>query len=579
MKYTRLIALAIVVVSSALAIASAWHDSPIVDEIPHIGAAYGYVFEQSYQFNPEHPPLAKDLAGLGLLFGGVNRAAAHDTFLTHSTTVNDQWNFGQQLLYGTYHYQDGQATTLVHAAKLPLILFFIFSGLIIFIWTRKLYGDRTALLALFLFSFSPTVLAHARFVTTDLAALFGILLATYLFVQYLQHSSRRNFWLAVVGLGVALLCKFSTFLLIPFFILLAIGWAFAHRKAWWPLLGRTVLIMVLAVVVIVGPYYQLHLIHYPAVKQQADTVALLGGFGNKTISQAVVTAAGTPVLRPFAEYGLGLLMVTARIEGGNRIYFLGEVVNQGGPWYFPIVYVLKEPIPFLLLLLTAIGIGLMLTLRGRFGSFRHFLATHFPQAAMLLWLLIYWVFSINSTVNIGIRHLMPIYGFTAILVAGAIMDSKVLNKKVFRIAFKVVLVWYAVECVYAFPSYLSYFNELAGGPAGGHHYVTDSNLDWGQDLERLGMWVQENNVSKIDLDYFGWADQQYYIGPAFNWMVGGKYTSKESYLKDRPQGGYVAVSATYFEESIHSSGTYLWLKDISPVTTIGNSIYVWHITP
>jgi len=573
MKRETLYAIAIVAAASIIALASAWHDSPIVDEIPHIGAGYGYVFEQSYQFNPEHPPLVKDLAGLGLRLAGLNTAAAHQAFLTHSATTNDQWNFGRQLLYST----GGNAIRFVHAAKLPVIIFFILSGIIIFIWTRRLYNSRAALLALFLFCFSPTVVAHARLVTTDVAALFGILLATYFFTRYLHHQSIKNLWLATITLGVALLCKFSTFILLPFFVVLAISWAFAHRHAVMSLLWRTILIIVLAFVVIVGPYYQLHLIHYPAARQRADAIVSLESYGNKTLANPVIYAAGVPILRPFAQYGLGLLMVNQRIGGGNRIYFLGRVVNEGGPLYFPIVYGLKEPIPFLILLLVAVITSLS-RLRFSLKKFRDWLANNFSQAAMLLWLAIYWTIGIRSTVDIGIRYMMPVYGFTFILVAGQLAQPRFWHKKYFKIVVGILLAWYLAEFISVYPYYLTYFNELAGGPAGGHNYVADSNLDWGHDLYHLGDWVKQNNIQKISLDYFGWADQQYYIGPAFTWIVGGQYTSRESFLRDNPQGGYIAVSATYYQSSIYSDGSYSWLKNIHPVTVIGHSIFVWYIT-
>src|SRR3989344_9397620 len=134
MKRTPLIAVAMVAVASVVAIASFWHDAPIVDEIPHIGAGYGYIFEQSYQFNPEHPPLAKDLAGIGLKLAGLDQTAAHNAFVSRSAGVNDQWNFGRQLLYGL----GNDAVRLIRAAKLSVMFLFIISAALIFIWTRKL---------------------------------------------------------------------------------------------------------------------------------------------------------------------------------------------------------------------------------------------------------------------------------------------------------------------------------------------------------------------------------------------------------------------------------------------------------
>ena len=226
----------------------------------------------------------------------------------------------------------------------------------------------------------------------------------------------------------------------------------------------------------------------------------------------------------------------------------------------------------------AITVGLAVFLRGRLGSFRHAIATNFPQTAMLLWLLIYWVFSINSTVNIGVRHLMPIYGFTIILIAGQLTHARLWRKKSLKIVISILLAWYLAEFASVYPYYLTYFNEIAGGPARGYRYVTDSNLDWGQDLYRLGQWAKQNNIKKINLDYFGWADQRYYLGDAFNWIVGGQYTNREAFLRDNPQGVYIAVSATYYQQSLHSNSDYAWLEKIKPTTVVGHSIFVWYIT-
>ena len=573
-----LASVAVVVVAAAVAIGSVWRDAPIVDEIPHIGAGYGYIFEQSHAFNPEHPPLAKDLAALGLYFGGIKTTISHQLFVKHSASVNDQWNFGRQLIFNS----DNDPISLIHWAKLPILLLFVLSAWIIFVWSRRLYSRREAFLAVFMFALCPTVIAHSRFVTTDMAALFGVLVGTYFFIQYLQASTRPNLWLAGLALGIALICKFSTFLLLPFFLLLTIAWSYAHRQTIRQAvakLGKTVLIFIIAFVVVVGPVYQLHVSNYPPAKQKADAASLLATFSNKFIAGLLINSSDKPVLRPFAEYGLGLLMVTQRIEGGNRISFLGQVVNQGGPWYFPIVYAFKEPLPFLILLLIAILTSLGSLVRGHLGRFRHWLTTHFSQFSMLLWLAIYWAFSLASTVNIGVRHLLPVYGFTFILVAGQIGQLQIYRKKYFRVFIGILLTWYVIEFASVYPYYLTYFNQLAGGPAGGHRYVTDSNLDWGQDLQRLADWVKKNNIQKINLDYFGWADQSYYLGNSFKWMVGGQYLSRAAFLRDNPQGGYLAVSATYYQQSIYSTDHYKWLKDIPPVKVIGNSIFVWHITP
>src|SRR3989338_6628036 len=202
-KKTKIVAAIIISVAVALAIISVWDDSLIVDEIPHIGAGYSYLVKQDLRLNPEHPPLAKDLAAIPLLFLKLKQTA----FETKQwlSDVNGQWEFGRKLIYNS----ENDADQITHFVKLPMLLFFVLAAILIFKWAKKLYGNGGALVALLLFSFSPTVLAHARFVTTDLPALFGVLFATYFFVKYSQHPNRKNFWLACIDFGIALLTKFS----------------------------------------------------------------------------------------------------------------------------------------------------------------------------------------------------------------------------------------------------------------------------------------------------------------------------------------------------------------------------------
>src|SRR3989344_6768553 len=222
---TKILAGVIISVAVILAITSVWDDSLIVDEIPHIGAGYSYVAKQDLRLNPEHPPLAKLLAGIPLLFLDLKQ----DSFETKSwqNDVNGQWEFGRKMIYNS----GNDADQIGHYAKLPMFLFFILAGILIFKWGKKLYGNSGALIALILFSFSPTVLAHSRFVTTDIPALFGIIFGTYFFINYLQKPSRQNFWLASVAFGIALLTKFSTFLLVPYFLILALIWGILGKSA------------------------------------------------------------------------------------------------------------------------------------------------------------------------------------------------------------------------------------------------------------------------------------------------------------------------------------------------------------
>lgn len=583
----KIIALIILLSALVLAVTSVWNDSPIVDEIPHIGAGYSYITKGDYRLNPEHPPLAKDLAGIALQFLNLKQGVFNTQYWNED--INGQWNFGRNLIFNS----GNDAVAVAHTAKAPIFIFFILSAVIVFLWSSQLDGPTGGLIALFLFAFSPTVMAHSRFVTTDVPALFGVLLASYFFIKFLKHPNHKYLFLAGLAFGVAQLTKFSLFLLVPYFGLLALvyGWmhhAYGHKLKHAIHYGfLSVAVMIIGFVTIVWPVYALHTMNYPPARQKSDTIYLLGSYGNRKIADRIIWLSDKPVLRPLAQYGLGLLMVNQRSIGGNTTYFLGQVSNQAWKKYFPIVYFIKEPLAFWFLV--AFVVGFILAKIKKLGaSIDYWVKENFDKFAMLLWLVIYWIVSIRANLNIGVRHLIPVYGFTYILLSGQIVKIhekiKTKGKKItltFNVLFLGLLGWYLAENLMIYPYYLTYFNQVVGGPSEGHNYVVDSNLDWGQDAKRLADWLKANNIQdKVYLDYFGWSDQSYYYPDKYIWLHAGQFRSLKDFLKENPNGGWIAVSASFYMGSRENPETsYEWLDSIKPVAIIGNSIFVWHLIP
>ena len=123
---------------------------------------------------------------------------------------------------------------------------------------------------------------------------------------------------------------------------------------------------------------------------------------------------------------------------------------------------------------------------------------------MGLFLAIYWTSSISGNLNIGVRHLMPVFPFTMSLAAGGV--AAFANGTKWKLALVGTLcAWQLVSITLAYPSYIAYFNEFAGGMDNGYNIVVDSNLDWGQDLKRLKIWTDKNDAGQIYVDYFGGA--------------------------------------------------------------------------
>lgn len=350
-----LVMVLICVASFSLMMWASRTDSAIDDELAHIPAGYDYVHNLDYRLNPEHPPLIKALAMLPVLARGPNYPTQINAWITE---VNGQWDMGTAFLY-----QSGNdANAIIQTARAMPILITILVILLIYFFARKLMGAWWALLPTFLFALDPTVLAHGHYVTTDVGAAFGILLSLFYFVKYIETPSTRNLWSAGLAFGIAQITKFSTPLLVPLYIFLVLVLWMREVIILWPSTARRVkiffidfvrrfwklfLIGLIGYIFIVYPVYFLFTVNYPVSRQVSDTTQILASFANgptptgklcqplRCLANLNIGMAHNPVLRPYAQYMLGVLMVMQRADAGNTIYFLGQVRGSGGWTYFP----------------------------------------------------------------------------------------------------------------------------------------------------------------------------------------------------------------------------------------------------
>jgi len=582
-----------------LALSSSIDDSATSDESPHTVSGYSYLKFHDMRLNPEHPPLVKDLAAFPLLFLKLNFPQSDPAWQQPDGPYWwHQFNLGGKFLYESGNNPD----QILFFARFPMILLLVVCGFFIFKFARDFFGEKVAILALFLFSFSPTFLAHGRFVTTDVGAAFGVVLATLYFLKALKNPSKKNIVLAGIALGISQLLKFSLILLAPFFVLLAVIWILVFREWKNPL--RVLISSLVLWVLIVWIVYGIQIYNYPPERQLRDTKMNLESFsgGPSSIKETcfspisiqkikrcpaeiIVWASNKPIIRPLAHYGLGLLMVFQRASGGHTTYFLGEVTAAGWRNYFPIVYLIKEPLAFHILWILALCY-FVLKIREPLWKkpvfrFKNFIKEHFVEFSMVLWLLIYWSTSIKSNLNIGVRHLLPAFPFSIILTAKGIVFW-LENTKYKKLAFSlltILLLWQAISVLKVYPHFLAYANEIVGGPNEVYRYTVDSNLDWGQDLKRLKKWVEENKIEKIYLDYFGGGNPKYYLGQKYESWWGQRDP------KELPKGSFLAVSATALQNGRGvpgkgfdlPTGYYLWLNHQKLITKIGYSIFVYKI--
>lgn len=574
-RLTNFIAAGFLIFMFSVCFFSVKDDSLTMDELAHVPAGYSYLIKRDMRLNPEHPPLIKDLAALPLLF--IKEIRFPDNIKAWKDDINGQWDFGHYFLYE----MGNPAEKMIFWSRIPMILVLILLGFYVFKWAREVFGDKAALLALFLFCFSPTLLAHGRLVTTDVGAATGIFIATYYFIKALKSPSKRNLIWAGISFGLAQLLKFTAILLIPFFVILALAWWFAKQAEFKQTFKVLISVFIIGLVLI-WPIYQYHVLNYPFEKQARDTEFLLSSHPLRFLGPVLAKVAKIPILRAYSQYALGLALVYQRGIAGHTTYFLGQVSATGWKNYFPIVYLIKEPLAFHILTLVALLYSAWLVNKPFWQDtktrFFNWLKNHLPEFSCLFFIGLYWATSLISALNIGVRHLLPVFPFSMLLVSGAII--KWLKQPCLKLKYGLLLIlilWQAISVISIYPHFLAYFNEIAGGPDKGYIYTVDSNLDWGQDLKRLKNWVDENNIEKIYVDYFGGSDARYLLKERYQewWSARDR--------NELPEGSYLAVSATFLQggrgvpvkdfEQPHSF--YLWLSEKDLVQKIGYSIFVF----
>ena len=264
-----------------------------------------------------------------------------------------------------------------------------------------------------------------------------------------------------------------------------------------------------------------------------------------------------PLPAPSFFDGLAIAIRLGR-KGAAGQYLLGQVKHQEGWWYyFPVALAVKTTIPLLLLLGVAAAAFFA---RGRASRKDGSLCCALGAAAIVL-------VPMMGNLNGGVRHVLAIYPFLAILASSVFRDlaGRSWWKSPLPVIGCLLVVLHGVASLVAHPDHLAYFNEIARGRE--HRVLGDSNLDWGQDLARLGRYLEANGIEKIYLRYFGTTSPE---------VVGIRNFERLEPM-DRPRG-WVAASVTLLQGSYRLPGRpgFEWLLEFTPREKIGKSIWLYY---
>lgn len=559
-----------------LAIHSYSRCSATFDEPQHLVDGYTTWKLRDYRIDPEHPPLLRLWAALPLLAMPDIKLDTHSRYWIQ----DDQWYFSHQFLF-----QDNDADRLLSPARFMITLLGVLLGILIFCWARELVGFWPAVVVLGLYCTEPNLLAHSTLVTTDLGATCFIFGSVYFGWRIARNFSAGN----VVGLTLfftlAQLSKYLAILLVP--ILLILFLVRALMASLWPCnLGRSKFLVsrsrksLLAVVCVSW----LLIVSYAAMWavysfRYAPTQAKVEQAQFAMTDEA---QRRLPQLTRFMQWvdehhllpnacAQGFISVAAKAQQ-RPSYLLGEFRQEGWWYYFPVAFLIKTPIALLLLAL----VGLILCAVGWRGGWFDSLFVAGPPAA-------YFTVAMASHLNVGLRHVLPVYPFVLLLTGWTIkafLPSSAIRTGVRwrSIALAGLCLAQVTEFAAIYPDCLAFFNLSVGGARHGAEYLVDSNLDWGQGLKLLKQWMTEHQVHRINLSYFGTADPAYY-GIDYNPLPGAPFFDHPRIGKPELPG-YIAVSATNLRGlylSDFGRRLYAPLQERRPVTVLGHSIYIYWV--
>jgi hypothetical protein len=547
-------------------------NSPTKDEVGHLPASI-YIWQTGrFDLYPVNPPLVRAIAALPVL---LCEPVTDWTDGSWGLGSRPEWPIGQAFVSRN----GGERTCWFFClARWACIPFSVLGGYFCYRWARELYGEWSGITAVVLWCFCPNVLAWGATICPDAAAAAVGVTANYSFWRWLKAPDWTKATIAGVLLGVVQLTKMTWIILFAVWPLIWLLWN-------WPPISRDGLrrFAQLAVVLALGLYvlnlgylldgtfkllgdytFASHTLAGP------DSLANQGHGGNRFVG----TWLGLlPIPLPEA-YVAGMDLQKLDFELGKPSYLCGEWRNHGWWYYYLVCVALKVPLGTCLLGLLAVGI----TVSGwkqKASDGRAQQPSAMWRDEMMLLLpaaVVFILVSLETGFSRHFRYVLPCFPFVYIWI------SKVAQVGRLKWLMAAALAWSVVSSLLVYPHSMSYFNELAGGPTGGHRYLLDANIDWGQDLRYLKRWLDEHPEAKplrmaheyfVNPETLGIESQWAPCGPVRDSQASTAHTEEVG-----PQPGWYAMSV----DRIHAP-EYEYFQRFQPVAMAGYSIYIYKITP
>jgi hypothetical protein len=526
------------------------------DEPFHIAAGMEWLDKGQYTYERFHPPLARVMSALGLYLNGIRGVS----------NLSSPWAEGSAILQtgGTYE----QNLTLARIGILP---FFIIASLVVALWAKHCGGMATSLLSTLLFTTLPPILAHSGLATLDMACAAQVSAALFTLNLWLSKPTLLRSCILGICISLAILSKFSAlgFLLISGGLVVAIHIIIllqekSSKNIYFSKLKRfisaSIIVLIFSALTIwsgyrfsLSPLVKAENRPYEKVDRVVGTEGLFHDMSYFILENTFI---------PAPEFVQGIKDSLHRSKQGHLAYLLGNIRKEGWWYFYPIVLLVKTPLPFILLNI----FGFVLIFKNIFLPEEQ-LQLLVPAFASLGILSVGMMGSIDN----GLRQLLSIYPLLAIVAGYGAFKLMSVNKrfKFVGLVFATILFsWQLISSFSAHTDYLAYFNELAGNHP--EEIVVDSDLDWGQDLKRLTKTLKKRGINELKIKYFNneGLDLARFDLPA-----------RQELKPYQREIGWIAISIFYLKlgTSKVPYDQFSWLKEYQPVEQVGKSIWLYYI--
>ncbi len=511
----------------ALAITAAFNESPTFDEPTHLTAGYSYWVKHDYRLDPENGNLPARWASLPLLFGHLRFPAQSSAAWQQSSVGLTSRQFFSEL--------GNDSDSMLQPARLMMSLFGAGLCLLIFAWTRSLFGTVAGLISETLMVFDPNMLAHGALVTSDVAAAFFFTAAVWSVWRLFHLVTWQTLILAALSVSGLFLTKMSA----PCFLIM--GGALGLFRIWskepiglalpglkWAASAKIAKVGAIAALgTVLGAVTFLSIwaafgFRYSALAEEGQPRDILNARWDFLLDDTGATGSVLKFVRDHhilpEAFVYGVAYVTKNSQ--SRPSFLDEHwSNVGFQTFFLKAFLYKTPLPLIaLLVLGVVALAMWSFARWRKRKDAEVQSPPLPPiqlAPLFVIIVVYGVFAWSTRLNIGHRHLLPLYPAIFILCGSCAWFVIRQRSKIGAALLCLLISWDIFSSFSIRPHYLAYFNESIGGPANGYKHLVDSSLDWGQDLPDLKSLIDhlpsdQTQRSNLYLAYFGTAKPAYY---------------------------------------------------------------------